>query len=90
MSDAGEDLTPRPHRPVITPAAVLLAIRLGSRCPHRLATVFDVQVMHPDLVAAVNVLAERGVIGAGRAKHVGPDGVTCSPIVLRVLLPDLI
>jgi hypothetical protein len=72
----------RPHRPVITAEAVLFAIQLGADCPCKLATVFDVAIINPDLIHACNDLAALRVIEAQASRHTTEDGFTCTPIVV--------
>lgn len=73
----------RPHRPIVTTDAVLFAIQLGADCPCKLARVFDVLILHSDLVHACNDLATLRVIQADRARnHSTAEGFTCTPILV--------
>lgn len=72
----------RPHRPMVTTDAVLFAIQLGANCPCKLTKVFDVAILHPDLIHSLNDLATLRVIQAQAFKHSTPEGYTCTPIVV--------
>lgn len=72
----------RPHRPLISEESVLLAVDLGANCQCKLAAVFDVALIQPDLMIAVNNLLTSGDIRAAAFKHTAPGGWTCTPIKL--------
>ena len=72
----------RPHRPVVDAQAVLFAIQIGADCPCKLTKVFDVAILHPELIHALNDLAILRVIEAQAMRHTTPEGFTCTPIVV--------
>jgi hypothetical protein len=76
-----DDLTGRrPNCPQITMEAVLLAIETGATCPHKLARVFGVHILHPLLHNCCMALTKLKVIQGSGTHHVEPGGFTCSVV----------
>jgi hypothetical protein len=72
----------RPHRPLINFDAVMLAIETGANCPCKLAALFDVGILHPDLVHTLKDLTKMRFIRGDAFKHSTPGGFTCTLIVI--------